>query len=199
MFDTVGAVAHGTQNSTISGRKLQAFFSRLPHTAKWLMHLFAPPVEACKMAWTTAQGNITRAWVKVYVLLPLAPAVVGAIIRCLFAQEIWTWQIISPAEISLSVGLLSLFVSQSVMTRCVPLEDEIGRQIRLGFVSEFQFWAFMSLILFALASVASTLEPSRFAGAPERVLMLDVLVVLTATLTISRCVVAQKTFKLAVS
>jgi hypothetical protein len=140
------------------------------------------------------------AWIKVYIIYPLVPAFLAGLIRYVVKQPPEPWEAISPADVSLSMGILSIFVTQAIFTKIVPLEDDTGRQHRYGIASEFQTLTLVSFGLFVILTFLEALEPIYHPVIEHiKITVLNYCVLVTSLLVIFRAIRVQHTFKLAVS
>jgi len=95
------------------------------------------------------------------------------------------------------MGIFALFMVQAVYTKEEPLEDEIGRQIRFGFATEFQIYTLISFFLFVAISFVEDLVQAKIDALEHQPLWIfDLAVAITTTLTILRGVKAQRQLKL---
>ena len=140
------------------------------------------------------------AWIRVYVVFPLVPAALGALVRYVVKQPIQPWEAISPIDVSLSMGLLSMLVTQALYTKVVPLEDDIGRQNRYGVAADFQSLTLVSFGLFVILTFIDALEPANHALIEHiKTSVLSLAVLVTSLLIVWRAIMVQHTFKLTVS
>lgn len=142
----------------------------------------------------------TAAWFRVYIVYPLAPAVVNTVLRYIIIPPHQIWKAVGFSDVALSMGILSLFLVQAILTRNLPLEDEDGKQFRYGIASEFQLYTLLSFALFIIVSVFDDLEPTHhdiLENMPLSVLYWSVSII--STLTIIRALYAQRAFKLVIT
>jgi integral membrane sensor domain MASE1 len=142
----------------------------------------------------------TGAWCRVYIVYPLAPAVVDTILRYVIVPPHTIWEAISFSDVSLSMGILSLFLVQAILTRSLASENDEDKQYRLGIASEFQMYTLLSFAFFIVISVFDDLDRSYHNILPSMPLnVFSYCIVIVASITIYRALYAQRTFKLVIS
>ena len=87
-------------------------------------------------------------WFTKYVILPLAPFIVGMLIRGLYAGQV-SMKMVSPGELSFSVAILSLVIS----TKAAQIQDTI---LRDALTSLFQLAVIVFLAFFSWAVLVET-------------------------------------------
>jgi hypothetical protein len=146
------------------------------------------------------QFSVTLAWAKAYIVFPLVPCLLDAIIRYVVKQPTPMWKTISASNLALSIGILALFVMQTIVARNIPLEDEESKQYRLGFGYEFGFY---SIVAFAFFGVLSFIDmiPDKYQELVSGMSLgiLYFLVSLSTAIIVLRSLQAQRTFKLVIS
>jgi hypothetical protein len=104
------------------------------------------------------QIGITAAWAKAYIAFPLAPSMFDALVRYVVKQPSPLWKSLSASNLPLSIGILSLFVMQTILSRDSPLEEDELRQRRLGQGYEFGTYGIVSFAFFSVISIIEMLS-----------------------------------------
>lgn len=139
----------------------------------------------------------TFGWVKANIMYPLVPILLLSMLKYIVVTPSPFWKSVSSADVSLCMGIFALFMVQAVYTKEEPLEDEIGRQIRFGFATEFQIYTLISFFLFVAISFVEDLVQAKIDALEHQPLWIfDLAVAITTTLTILRGVKAQRQLKL---
>lgn len=140
------------------------------------------------------------AWLMVHIVFPLVPFFIEGGIRFVVSGNIITWNTFSSATLAMSVGLLCMFVSQSLITHrpTLPSNDEserlIGAAHAFSSIAMICFVFFGILILLsALADATPPIDIKKIKSA------FDTIVLVGAAFPILSTIFAQKSFKLSTS
>lgn len=87
----------------------------------------------------------------VNIAFPLTPFVLGGLVRCAVSSLSVTWETFSASELAVSLGLLALFVNQSLLNSRGAIDDDFDRREELsGSAVVFLMLAMCSFMLFGL-------------------------------------------------
>nr|VFJ89240.1 MAG: hypothetical protein BECKH772A_GA0070896_100143 [Candidatus Kentron sp. H]VFJ91088.1 MAG: hypothetical protein BECKH772B_GA0070898_100143 [Candidatus Kentron sp. H]VFJ97396.1 MAG: hypothetical protein BECKH772C_GA0070978_100133 [Candidatus Kentron sp. H] len=136
------------------------------------------------------------AWFMVHVTFPLVPFLLEGIIRIIVFGDIG-WTTFRSSTLAMSVGILCLFVNQSLMgyKRIIRSKDETGNTV--GLIHTFSWlaifcFAFFGMVVFSSA-LMEELNSDRIAQIKH---ILDKVILIGAILPVSLSLVAQRTFRL---
>jgi hypothetical protein len=144
--------------------------------------------------------SATIGWIKVNIFYPVAPVLLLGLLKYVLVAPTPFWKAISSADVALSMGIFSVFLVQAILTKEVQLEDAVGKQIRYGFASEFQFYTLLSFFLFiAISTVEDLVQANQLSEEIGHLRLLDLCVAVSTIVTVIRGVQVQRTFNLLVS
>lgn len=115
----------------------------------------------------------TFAWIVKFVIFPLTPFFIGAIVRILNSGDI-NVQVLSPTELAFSMAMLSLFISVNASRISNPtLRDALIRMYQLGVV-----------VFLALFSWAIFLETDMLISLNSALVVIEQKINMGATITV---------------
>ena len=89
-------------------------------------------------------------WFIVHLAYPMFPFVLEGCIRWIANQWVLTFDTFNAATLSMSVGLLSIFVNQSLQNHDLPLVDETEAETLLVASTSFHMMAIVSFAFFGV-------------------------------------------------
>ena len=103
----------------------------------------------------------TLAWITVHLVYPLLPVPIEGFIRFGAASWALNFDTFSAATLSMSVGLLSVFINQSIRTSKPIIDDPTEDDTRNGTCALFMGAGIISFVLFGLIVLTSALVIDR--------------------------------------
>ena len=139
----------------------------------------------------------TWTWLVVNIFYPLLPFFLEGIIRLVAEDFSMSFGTFSGSTLSISVGLLSLFVNQSLLTHERPLTDPAEEESIRTAATFFSSFAIVSFAFFAVLVLLHALTEHSPSAAITRVThAFEVVVFVSWFVPIIAAVAAQKSFKL---
>jgi hypothetical protein len=145
-------------------------------------------------------SRITAAWIKTYIIYPMAPVLIDALLRYVVKQPTPIWKTMSASNVALTMGILALFVSQSIYSKKTQLEDDEVRHQRISMSADLNTCGIFSFVFFGVISFFEMISDKHaeiFNQMPVGYLYLAVGIV--SIYVLYKSLRAQMTYKLAVS
>jgi hypothetical protein len=146
----------------------------------------------------------SKTWIIVHIVYPLVPFLLEGLIR--FGASGFDFarlrlDTFSASSLAMSIGLLCLFVNQSLLTTKRPLSDEEEREAIYGDATMFLVYAIFSFALFAVLTLLSALavEASAAPRIQKSLTWFSVLTFLASIFPIRFALAAQRSYKLKAS
>lgn len=149
---------------------------------------------------STSNHPSSFAWFIVHVIFPLSPFFIEGVIRIVVFDNSVNWTTFSSSTLAMSVGLLCLFVSQSLVThrRIIPSQEETEKMV--GFAHMFSCFAIFCFVFFgAIILLSALIEKSNPNGVATIKSTFDVIILIGASVPVIISLFAQKSFKLRTS
>lgn len=149
---------------------------------------------------STSDHPSSFAWFMVHVIFPLAPFLIEGVIRIIVFDNSVNCSTFSSSTLAMSVGLLCLFVSQSLVThrRIIPSQEETESMI--GFAHLFSCLAIFYFVFFGVVVLlAALVDKYSTIGLLTIKSTFDVVILIGASVPIFISLFAQRSFKLRTS
>lgn len=140
------------------------------------------------------------AWLMVHVVFPLVPFLIEGLVRLLASGNSISWNTFSSATLAMSVGLLCMFVSQSLITHrpAIPSDEESERLI--GAAHAFSSIAIFCFVFFGIVVLLSAIADSITSMVITNIkTTFDAFILVGSIFPIIFTLLAQKSFKLSTS
>lgn len=142
----------------------------------------------------------TLAWVGIHLVTPLIPFLLEGFLRLAVNEGTLTLNTFRASTLAISMGLISLFVNQSLRTFVPQLADETELESIAGACAAFTFLSITFFVLFGVLALVGALVSDR--GITTLQTLLEVFQISTfigCAMPIAAAVVAQRSFKLRAS
>ena len=133
----------------------------------------------------------SRTWIIINVIFPLIPFFLGGIIRFLAKGYDISWDTFNVATLAMSIGLLCVFVNQSLLTTKRPLSDPEEIEDIHGTATLFLIFAIFGFVFFAILIVLTALADNL--NIPYNEINIHAFEVITLILSIATIYLAVKT------
>jgi hypothetical protein len=144
-----------------------------------------------------ARGNpTTKAWIWIHVIFPLTPLLIDSVLRLLVNNFALTISTVNAATLSMSMGLLSLFVSHSLMNSEPAIRDANYNEDIKGTVAIFNVYTIIAISVFSVLVLLKALIDYCNLFVENIQEKMNVVVYCTFWVPIIHAIFAQKCFKL---
>lgn len=139
----------------------------------------------------------TFAWIVVQLVYPLLPVALEGGIRYVVKGNILEYDTVNAATLAMSVGLLAIFVNQSLKGQPLALPDRTESDSRLGAATLFLVLAILFFVLFGVLVLLDALIHARtISGLDPALQAFQSVTFVSAVIPIVAAVVTQRSFKL---
>lgn len=136
----------------------------------------------------------------VHVISPLVPFFIEGGIRFVVFDNTISWNTFSSSTLAMSVGLLCMFVSQSLITHSPTIPSNYESERLLGVAHAFSGVAILCFVFFGILILLSALiEKTSSVDVKGIKSAFDGIVLVGATVPVISTILAQKSFKLSTS
>lgn len=149
---------------------------------------------------TQSRTPSTISWIISHLGYPLLPAFLEAIIRYISLERALNFDTMNAATLAMSVGLVAMFVNQSIRSDEGALADAAENDVRNGSCTFFTTLGVIFFVLFGVIVLLQALVVDREIGSLRGVLQgFQALVFFGATIPLAAAIAAQRTYKLRAS
>jgi hypothetical protein len=142
----------------------------------------------------------TLAWVGIHLATPLAPFVIEGLLRLAVNEGSLTLTTFRATTLAMSMGLLSVYVNQSLRTFLPQLADDAEMESIAGAAAAFTLLSIAFFVLFGVLALLGALVIDRRMTVLETLFrVFQIVTFIGCVIPIATAVVAQRSFKLRAS
>lgn len=138
----------------------------------------------------------TRYWILLHIIYPMLPFILDGAIRLVTNNYSIDLHVFSPEKLAISIGLMSIFVHQSILTRPMILPNDQDELERNSCAQLFMIFAIISFGIFSLLVLLSALHDFRGFDTLDLLNNFSIIIYIIGIIPISSAIIAQRSFKL---
>ncbi len=135
-------------------------------------------------------------WCLVHLLFPMVPFITDTFIRYVTNDMLFSLNILSPEKLAICIGLLSIFVYQSILTRPLILPNDQDELDKNGACVLFLIYALISFGLFVAIVLLNGLNEFQKWNTLKYTKIFSITLYVISVLAIFSALIAQSSFKL---